>query len=186
MSSVVNADIRCHALLNELFCEKKVGVEIGVHMGDLSWRLLGSNRNIFLYLVDPWEECGADSSYASTEDHINRYTQAEHDEAMRQAMNNVEMFKGQYKVLRMTSEEAAKQFPDESIDFVFIDGDHSYEGCAKDIDLWYPKLKDGGLLSGHDYRDGRNYGVKQAVHEFAAREGTQFRTGENYTWFVTR
>jgi predicted O-methyltransferase YrrM len=86
----------------------------------------------------------------------------------------------------MTSEEAAKQFPDESIDFVFIDGDHSYEGCAKDIDLWYPKLKEGGLLSGHDYRDGRNYGVKQAVHEFAAREGTQFRTGENYTWFVTR
>ena len=184
--SVVAADIRCHALLNEIYCERKVGVEIGVHMGDLSWRLLGSNRNIFLYLVDPWEECSQDSSYATTEDHINRYTQAQHDEAMRQAMNNVELFKGQFKVLRMTSQEAAPEFPDESLDFVFIDGDHSYEGCADDIRLWYPKLKDGGLLSGHDYRDGRNYGVKQAVHEFAARENKSVRTGENYTWFVTK
>jgi hypothetical protein len=186
MSLVAAADIRCHALLNEIYCERKVGVEIGVYRGDLSWRLLGSNRNIFLYLVDPWEECAPDSSYATTEDHINRCTQAEHDESMRQAMNNVDLFRGQFKVLRMTSEEAAKEFPDESIDFVFIDGDHSYEGCSQDIALWYPKLKDGGLLSGHDYRDGRNYGVKQAVHEFAKQAGKEFRTGENYTWFVTK
>ncbi len=143
MSLVAAADIRCHALLNEIYCERKVGVEIGVYRGDLSWRLLGSNRNIFLYLVDPWEECAPDSSYATTEDHINRCTQAEHDESMRQAMNNVDLFKGQFKVLRMTSEEAAKEFPDE-------------------------------------------YGVKQAVHEFAKQAGKEFRTGENYTWFVTK
>lgn len=183
---VENADIRAHALLNELFCEKKIGVEIGVHRGDLSWRLLGSNRNIFLYMVDPWEECAPDSSYMTTEDHINRFTQEEHDEAMRQAMNNVHLFSGQYKVLRMTSEEAAKQFADETIDFVFIDGDHSYEGCSSDISLWYPKLKEGGLLSGHDYREGRNYGVMQAVHEFSKSHNKPFRTGQNYTWFVTK
>lgn len=184
--SVTAADVRCHELLNEIFCQKKIGVEIGVHRGDLSWRLLGSNRNIFLYMVDPWEECAPDDSYMTTEDHINRFTQDEHDEAMRQAMNAVDMFSGQYKVLRMKSEDAAKQFPDESIDFVFIDGDHSYEGCSSDIRLWYPKLRDGGLLSGHDYRDGRNYGVKQAVHEFSKSTGKQFRLGENYTWFVTK
>lgn len=186
MSSVTAADIRCHALLNEIYCTKKIGVEIGVHKGDLSWRLLGSNRNIFLYLVDPWEECAADSTYLTTEDHINRFSQDEHDEAMRQALNNVEMFSGQFRVLRMTSAEASKQFPDESIDFVFIDGDHSYEGCSLDISLWYPKLKDGGLLSGHDYRDGRNYGVKRAVHEFAKSANIDFRTGANYTWFLTK
>lgn len=186
MSSVTAADIRAHELLNEIYCQKKIGVEVGVHKGDLSWRLLGSNRNIFLYMVDPWEECAQDSSYKSTEDHINNYSQDEHDEAMRQALNNVEMFGGQYKVLRMTSVDAAKQFPDESLDFVFIDGDHSYEGCSSDIALWYPKLKDGGLLSGHDYRDERNYGVMQAVHEFSKSTGKDFRLGGNYTWFVTK
>lgn len=180
-----NADIRCHELLNEVYCQPKVGVEIGVHMGDLSWRLLGSNKNIFLYMVDPWEECSG-GSYKTTVDHINNYTQSQHDEAMRRAMNNVEMFKGQFKVLRMTSEEAVEQFADESVDFVFIDGDHSYEGCATDIRLWYPKVRDGGLMSGHDYRDERNYGVMQAVNEFVARTGKQLRLGANYTWFVTK
>jgi len=137
-------------------------------------------------MVDPWEECQDGSSYKTTVDHINNMTQDEHDEAMRQAMNNVHLFSGQYKVLRMTSEEASRQFADESLDFVFIDADHSYEGCSSDISLWYPKLKDGGLLSGHDYRDERNYGVIQAVHEFSKAHGKSFRTGENYTWFVTK
>lgn len=183
--SVVAADVRCHELLNEIYSQPKVGVEIGVHKGDLSWRLLASNRNLFLHLVDPWEECTG-GSYKTTVDHINQLTQEQQDAVMDVAMNSVSLFKGQFKVHRMTSEEAAEDFEDGSIDFVFIDGDHSYEGCANDIRLWYPKLKEGGLLSGHDYREGRNYGVMQAVNEFVQSTGKPLRLGANYTWFVTK
>lgn len=183
---VLAVDVRCHALLNEIYCAPKVGVEIGVFRGDLSWRMLAANRNLFLYLVDPWREAQQGDSFRTTDDYISRYSQDEHDRTMETAMQQIAPFRDQCKVLRMTSVEAAQQVPDGSVDFVFIDGDHSYEGCSTDIAVWWPKLKDGGLLSGHDYRDERNYGVKQAVHEFLQHTPRDLRLGGNYTWFVTK
>jgi SAM-dependent methyltransferase len=53
-------------------------------------------------------------------------------------------------VLDKTSEEASKEFKDNSLDIVFIDADHRYEYIKRDIELWYPKVKIGGLLCGHD------------------------------------
>jgi predicted O-methyltransferase YrrM len=55
------------------------------------------------------------------------------------------------KTIRTTSSEASQQFADESLDWVFIDADHSYDSVCKDVRLWFPKLKYGGLISGHDY-----------------------------------
>ena len=184
---VPNADIRCHELLNEIYNDKKVGVEIGVFRGDLSWRLLASNRNIFLYLVDPWTEASEEDSYLrDTTDYVARFSQAEHDETMRMALNAVKPFTGQYEILRMTSEKAAPRFNDESLDFVFIDGDHSYIGCSLDIRLWYPKVKNGGVFSGHDYREKDGYGVIRAVDEFVSSANTRLKLGGNYTWFVRK
>jgi predicted O-methyltransferase YrrM len=72
------------------------------------------------------------------------------------------------------------------LDFVFIDADHSYEGCKADIEAWFPKVKPGGLLSGHDYDnpDFPEFGVKRAVDEFAARHGHSVELGDNLTWFI--
>ena len=68
------------------------------------------------------------------------------------------------EVRHMKSEEAALLEQDESLDLVFIDADHTYEGCKKDIDLWWPKLKKGGVMLGHDY--GPHFeGVVKAVNE---------------------
>jgi len=65
---------------------------------------------------------------------------------------NLKMFDvaGNVEVMETTSAEAVKSFDDESLDFVFIDGDHRYVGVKQDIDLWFPKVKVGGILSGHD------------------------------------
>lgn len=62
---------------------------------------------------------------------------------------------------------AAAQFDDNSVDFVFIDADHRYESVVKDIDAWLPKIKKGGIISGHDftYAVTTENGVSQAVRE---------------------
>jgi len=60
--------------------------------------------------------------------------------------------------------EVASQFGDNSVDFVFIDADHNYESVKKDILSWLPKMKKGGIMSGHDYFN-NTCGVKQAVDE---------------------
>jgi predicted O-methyltransferase YrrM len=66
--------------------------------------------------------------------------------------------------IQKTSWDAAENFSDYSLDFVFIDADHSYDSVIKDIKNWLPKVKSGGMISGHDYNN--PCGVKQAVDEF--------------------
>ena len=63
------------------------------------------------------------------------------------------------------------------LDFVFIDAQHDYDSVKKDIEIWTPKLKPGGLLSGHDYQPNFK-GVIQAVDEAVGRP----IIGENDTW----
>ena len=179
------ADVRADALLSEVASIEKVGVEIGVYKGHMSARLLSADETLTLYMVDPWAAGG--DSYLTTDDKIARASQAEHDEHMAQAVERVAWFGDRAKVLRMTSEQASRQFLDGSLDFVFIDGDHSLEGVRLDIACWWPKVRSRGVLSGHDYRSERNYGVVQAVHEFGAANGiAELRLGGNFTWFIDK
>lgn len=71
--------------------------------------------------------------------------------------------------IRKPSVEAAKEFSDASLDRIYIDGDHSFEGCYTDLEAWYPKLKPGGLLFGHDCAP--NEDVRRAVLQFATERG---------------
>lgn len=69
----------------------------------------------------------------------------------------------------MASVEAAQEFSDESLDVVFIDADHSYEAVKADLEAWYPKVKPGGLMAGHDFvfeHETSREGVIRAVREF--------------------
>ena len=69
---------------------------------------------------------------------------------------------GHYTPIKMESVEAAKLYEDESLDFVFIDAAHDYQNVKNDILAWYPKIKIGGKLGGHDYNWGT---VRGAVHD---------------------
>lgn len=64
-------------------------------------------------------------------------------------------------------------YEDDSLDFVFVDGDHRYESVKADIEAWLPKMKVGGILAGHDY--GWCEDVRRAVHEVLG-EGTDSYT----------
>jgi len=54
----------------------------------------------------------------------------------------------------MTSLEAVSQFQDGSLDFVYLDGRHYRKAVLEDLNLWFPKLREGGLLAGNSYLDG--------------------------------
>ncbi len=78
--------------------------------------------------------------------------------------------------VRKRSTEAAADFADESADLIFIDGDHSFEACYADLKAWYPKLKPGGILIGHDCVPGS--GVRQALEKFTAEYQLSYRVTE--------
>ena len=65
--------------------------------------------------------------------------------------SNLAPVRGKFNLITGDSEEVANSFENESLDFVFIDAEHAYENIKKDILVWMPKVKNGGILAGHDY-----------------------------------
>jgi len=134
--------------------------EIGVRDGRMSGPLLDLIPDAHLIAVDPWQPCG--SFYHWTPE-LHRRNERLFDQVSRR-------HPGRITKIKATSEEAALQVPDGSLDCAFIDGDHSYEAVSLDIRLWRPKVKPGGILSGHDYHNNIRYkdkfiGVDRAVDE---------------------
>jgi uncharacterized Rossmann fold enzyme len=175
------ADLRAKSLLTWLQDkENPVGAEIGVFAGELSRRLL-TREDLTLYLVDSWT-AQHKPQYAASGDFHATLTQEQQERYYRITHQMIYFAGPRAKILRKDSSDAAKEIPDKSLDFVFIDADHSYEGCKADIEAWAPKIKPGGFISGHDYENTAFpcWGVKQAVTEaFGEPE-----LGENYTWKV--
>jgi cephalosporin hydroxylase len=87
------------------------------------------------------------------------------------------------RVMKERSVDAAKYFTDGYFDMVFIDADHSYESVLADIRAWMPKIRDGGMIAGHDYVESQP-GVKKAVHEcFGTLKENGIDGVQNYSWF---
>lgn len=78
--------------------------------------------------------------------------------------------------------EEARNFEDSYFDFIFIDADHSYESVVKDLNAWYPKIKKGGIFSGHDYTCWA--GVNKAVNEFALNNNLKIKTYDGDVWYI--
>lgn len=177
------ADERADAILSRLPLGRLAGAEIGVFTGELSSRLL-LRDGLTLYMVDSWRGGGAD--YLEKDDFHASLTDEQQRNCMVAAIDATVFAKGRATIMATDSVTAASIIQDRTLDFVFIDADHSYGGCARDIGLWYPKLKTGGLLSGHDYAHPEfpTWGVKSAVDEWAKAHGYDVELGENFTWFI--
>lgn len=163
------------------------GAEIGCLMGNNASELLTQRPKMTLLMVDPWAE--AEANYKATGDYMTRWGPGQWQNVYKAAMNRV-AFAGERAVpMRGLSVDMAKQVPDASLDFVYIDANHSYEGCRTDIDAWLPKIKPGGFLSGHDFNhdkevNKKKWGVMRAVNETATALGKEVRTGNFYSWFI--
>jgi len=121
-------------------------VEIGTWEGDFAIRLLENTNCKKLYCVDPYKHFD-DDVYP---DAINSHSQEKLDEIYQSTKRRLEKYGDRVEFIRLCSADAVNLFDDESIDFVYIDGNHEYKYVEEDIRLWYSKVKKDGFLCGDD------------------------------------
>lgn len=148
------------------------GVEIGVHIGDFSRKILDVVQPAELYLVDPWEYQQSDIYKDALYGGGAKNGQMEMDERYKSVCKRFdqEVQKGVVKIRREYSSDALRAFPDNHLDWVYIDGNHLYEYVKSDLELSLQKVCVGGYITGDDYKEGGWWdgGVKKAVDEFVS------------------
>lgn len=150
--------------------KKPVGIEIGTDQGTTTEYLLKSIPDLKLYGVDDYTE--------NRTEHVQNLT-------FDIFMNKVKPYSDRFTHYRKTSDGAVDDFKDESVDFIFVDGDHRYFQVLKDCKNYYPKLKKGGLFCGHDWSLPE---VNKAVVEFALSIGRfdDIRVMKQDVWYWTK
>ena len=135
--------------LAKYFAEKNfnVGAEIGVLGGTYSIILCEANPKLQVYCIDIWNRPG-------------KYEEAQ----TRLAPYNA-------KLVRKLSMDAVRDFDDSSLDFVYIDADHHFDGVMMDVIEWSKKVRKGGIVSGHDYDNSSDCGVRDAVDMYVKWNG---------------
>ena len=118
----------------------KIGVEVGVERAVFSKAICRRSRGVKLYGIDPWE------FYEGYREHVPQERLDGFFHSTRERMKGCN-----YQIIRDYSMNAVKRFEDESIDFVYIDGNHEYKWVKEDIREWHKKVRPGGIVSGHDY-----------------------------------
>ena len=147
-----------------------IGAEIGVFRGGYSTILLEHARPKRLILVDPWRN-------SDNPEHETAWYGAGSPTDMEQAYQGVlkkfapQIERGQVEVARAGSADWLAAQPDASLDFVYIDGDHSYAAVARDLELSCAKVRPNGMIGLDDYALGSWWkdGVVRAVHEALLR-----------------
>lgn len=138
--------------------QKSVFVEIGCWKGKstsfMGVEIANSGKPIKFYAVDHF--LGSDEKVHHEDQDVMAGT------LFRTFKHNISPVKDYVNVLKMPSDEAAKLFDDGSVDFVLLDGGHSYEDVRTDLDEWLPKMRDNGVIAGDDWNWS---GVKDAVTE---------------------
>ena len=159
-----------------------VGAEIGVASGEHALSLLENLDISILYLIDPFEKY---------EEYLKDYnsdywaTKLSLDETFLKAKKLLDLYKEQTKFVKKFSNSAVKEI-EASIDFVYIDGNHDYDYVRKDLELYYPIVKSGGVIGGHDFYNGfsrSHNGVITAVIEFVHSKGLQLYVEQPDFWF---
>lgn len=149
----------------ELFAQLgfKVGCEVGVFRGRNARQMFRDIPGLKLYAVEPF----AHDAYSTRPREQERYE--------RNRRETYERLKGRDVIMiEKFSEDAVRDIPYDSLDFVYIDADHSYDYVMLDIILWARRVRKGGIVSGHDYilpgafRDKHDINIRQAVDHYIA------------------
>lgn len=129
--------------LFQKFYQKGTGAEVGVKKGKFSNQILKYWKGKLL-CIDIWD---VEEDYRDAEKLLSQ---------------RADLIKG-------SSKEISRTIENRSLDFVYIDADHHYESVMEDINCWFPKVRKGGIVSGHDYcRYLDHFGVIEAVNDFCS------------------
>jgi len=150
-----------------------IGIEIGVERGGSAFNLLENSDVKILYLIEPY------LPYTDLEgEHVcDEHCQKNNKKICLDTLKNFTNF----QLIEKSSDEAFNFFEDESLDYIFIDGLHTYEQCYKDMENYYPKLKKGGLFYGHDFTYVSK--VREAVENFSKKVNKEIENCKNDVWY---
>ena len=136
------------------------GIELGIGIGTNSCMLLESCCNIDLLVgIDHYNE------YKSWDRYVPQHEQ---DYKFVRIKNNIQFLGPSFNLLRMSSTEAVFDLEDDAYDFVFINADHAMRAVLIDLDSYWPKIKSGGIISGHN---SNIFSVSFAVTSWVKRKG---------------
>jgi len=156
-----------------------VGAEIGVDSGENALYILTYLDIKKLYLIDIWK------GYNGLNGHgvIGNNDIAEN--CFNQARERLKDYNNKIVWIRDYSTKAVKLIDDEELDFVYIDGNHRYEYVKEDIIAYYPRVKIGGLVSGHDFKEDEP-GVEKAVREILIDKQKETVYKQNWDWWTIK
>lgn len=151
-------------------------VEVGGWKGQsaafMGVELSVANKDIRFDVVDTWEGTPSEPDHA-----IDPDVQA--GRLYDVFLANTAPVRQYVRPIRSTSVQAASTYADASLDAVFLDGDHETDALLADLQAWWPKVKPGGILAGHD----RNWAsVQRAVHAFGQFAGVRVRPVSASSW----
>jgi len=157
----------------------RVGCEIGSAFGTQSEHILANTNVELLYSIDP---------YIPYDNGVfpKQATQKRMDVLAQIVEARLKQFEKRSQLIRKTSIDASQDFPDNSLDFVYIDGDHSYKAVSTDLQAWWPKIRPGGILIGDDYNHKSHPGTKKAVDEFIRNNQLKLVTKKGCKYIVVK
>lgn len=164
-----------------------VAVEVGTYRGDFAVHWLDHWPGT-LICVDAWR------SNPQAKDILN-HDQPTMEQVYASYLERMLPYAHRHRTVRKFSVDAARDFLAEGVQFdcVYIDASHDYGNVVADLVSWWPLVKPGGMFAGHDYLNGTmadgypaEFGVKQAVDEFADREHLTIQTTDEPfpTWWT--
>jgi O-methyltransferase len=154
-------------LIDNLITKNGIYAEIGIFKGDFSQVILDKLNPKKLVLIDLFS-----GEVGSGDQDGNNMSYVDLDEEFKKLLEKYKSDK-RVEILKGDSSSLLNSYPNNYFDMIYIDGDHSYDGCKKDLDVAYKKCKINGYICGHDYEMNMDkastsyvFGVNRAVNEF--------------------
>lgn len=154
--------------------------EIGCAFGNFSSRILSTWKGTKLSMIDPWENLPS-SEYPEAHENVD------YNDWYNQCLK-ISQDDPRATLIRKKSVDASAEFRTASLDFIYIDAAHDYSNVMKDLDIWWPKLKVGGVFAGHDfYFDAPNYlEVAPAVIRWMKEHNQVFSVTSCTSWWTIK
>jgi len=177
--NMVGAAISRRSFLFKLIPKNSVGAEIGVWQGQFTNYLIEKVNPKMLHLIDPWVWRKGFKRWKFKGEKI--VDQMVVDKIYKFICNTYGV-NSNVTVHRERSEVIYNIFPDEYFDWIYIDGDHSFDSVYNDMKNYYPKVKTGGLIIGDDFRI-RGARVRRALEKFTNENNIEYKSRTDQYWF---